>query len=203
MFEEGFPYELQDKVHKVLGKMSLRTYNNILRGVSEECTKEEYILLDGSTISFPYRMYPQFKLYLIKEFERLKKEEQALLGWSAKRELAKINYHIHTDAIKTNLIPIELTPQQTSVIYASEADVLNMALFGMTAKQWRENYPDKKGNIRDYASINELICLSNMENINAVLIEDGLSQKERLIKLNKIAIHQMSILETQTTTVLK
>lgn len=146
---------------------------------------------------------PQFKLYLIKEFERLKKEEQALLGWSAKRELAKINYRIHTDAIKTNLIPIELSPQQTSVIYASEADVLNMALFGMTAKQWRESYPDKKGNIRDYAGINELICLSNMENINAVLIEDGLSQKERLIKLNKIAIHQMSILEKQTTTVLK
>ena len=146
---------------------------------------------------------PQFKLYLIKEFERLKKEEQALLGWSAKRELAKINYRIHTDAIKTNLIPAELTAQQTSVIYASEADVLNVALFGMTAKEWRENHPDKKGNIRDYASINELICLSNMENINAVLIEDGLSQKERLIKLNKIAIHQMSILETQTTTVLK
>ena len=146
---------------------------------------------------------PQFKLYLIKEFERLKKEEQALLGWSAKREHAKINYRIHTDAIKTNLIPIELTAQQTSVIYASEADVLNMALFGMTAKQWRESYPDKKGNIRDYASINELICLSNMENINAILIEDGLSQKERLIKLNKIAIHQMSILESQTIAVLK
>ncbi len=146
---------------------------------------------------------PQFKLYLIKEFERLKKEEQALLGWSAKRELAKINYRIHTDAIKANLIPIELTPQQTSVIYASEADVLNMALFGMTAKQWRESYPDKKGNIRDYAGINELICLSNMENINAVLIEDGLSQKERLIKLNKITIQQMTFLETQTNTVLK
>ena len=146
---------------------------------------------------------PQFKLYLIKEFERLKKEEQALLGWSAKRELAKINYRIHTDAIKTNLIPAELTPQQTSVIYACEADVLNVALFGMTAKQWREKHPDKKGNIRDYAGVTELICLSNMENINAVLIEDGLSQKERLIKLNKIAIHQMSILETQTTTVLK
>ncbi len=146
---------------------------------------------------------PQFKLYLIKEFERLKKEEQALLGWSAKRELAKINYRIHTDAIKTNLIPTELTLQQTSVIYASEADVLNVALFGITAKQWREKHPDIKGNIRDYASINELICLSNMENINAVLIEDGLSQKERLIKLNKIAIHQMSILESQTTTVLK
>ena len=146
---------------------------------------------------------PQFKLYLIKEFERLKKEEQALLGWSAKRELAKINYRIHTDAIKTNLIPIELTIQQTSVIYASEADVLNMALFGMTAKQWREGYPDKKGNIRDYAGINELICLSNMENINAILIDEGLIQKERLIKLNKIAIHQMTILETQTTTILK
>jgi hypothetical protein len=146
---------------------------------------------------------PQFKLYLIKEFERLKKEEQALLGWSAKRELAKINYRIHTDAIKTNLIPAELTPQQTSIIYASEADVLNMALFGMTAKQWRKDNPDKKGNIRDYASVNELICLSNMENINAVLIEDGLSQKERLIKLNKIAIHQMSILEDQNPKLLK
>lgn len=146
---------------------------------------------------------PQFKLYLIKEFERLKKQEQVLLGWSAKRELAKVNYRIHTDAIKTNLIPAELTSQQTSIIYASEADVLNMALFGMTAKQWREVYPDKEGNIRDYASINELICLSNMENINAVLIEDGLSQKERLTKLNKIAIHQMSILEEQKLRILK
>ena len=117
--------------------------------------------------------------------------------------MAKINYQIHTNAIKDNLIPTELTTQQTSIIYASEADVLNMALFGMTAKQWRDENPDKKGNIRDYASINELICLSNMENINAVLIEDGLSQKERLIKLNKIAIHQMSILEEQNTKVLK
>lgn len=146
---------------------------------------------------------PQFKLYLIKEFERLKKEEQNLLGWTAKRELAKINYRIHTDAIKENLIPPELTPQQTSIVYASEADVLNMALFGVTAKQWREKNPEKKGNIRDYASINELICISNMENINAVLIEDGMSQSERLVKLNKIAIHQMSILEEQSTTVLK
>lgn len=152
---------------------------------------------------FASQVSPQFKLYLIKEFERLKKEEQVLLGWSAKRELAKINYRIHTDAIKTNLVPIELTQQQTSVIYASEADVLNMALFGMTAKQWCENNPGKKGNIRDYASINELICLLNMENINAILIDEGLIQKERLIKLNKIAIHQMTILETQTTTILK
>ena len=138
---------------------------------------------------------PEFKLYLIKEFERLKEKEQEKLGWNAKRELAKVNYRIHTDAIKENLIPKELTSQQTSIIYASEADVLNVALFGMTAKQWRENNPNLKGNIRDYASINELICLSNMENINAVLIEDKVSQKERLIKLNKIAIHQMMILE--------
>ena len=117
--------------------------------------------------------------------------------------MTKINYRIQTDAINVNLIPPELTPQQTSIIYASEADVLNMALFGMTAKQWRYKNPDKKGNIRDYANINELICLSNMENINAVLIEDGLNQKERLIKLNKIAIHQMLILEEQTTKILK
>ena len=114
-----------------------------------------------------------------------------------------VNYRIHTDAIKTNLIPKELSSKQTSIIYASEADVLNMALFGMTAKQWRDRYPDKEGNLRDYASINELICLSNMENINAVLIEEGLSQKERLTKLNKIAIHQMSILEDQSLKVLK
>lgn len=140
---------------------------------------------------------PQFKLYLIKEFERLKKAEQVQIGWNAKRELAKINYHIHTDAIKEKLIPRELTSKQASTVYASEADVLNMALFGMTAKQWREKNPDKIGNIRDYASINELICLSNMENINAVLIEDGLPQGERLLRLNSIAIHQMTILEKQ------
>ena len=148
-------------------------------------------------IAFEFGMWisPEFKIYLIKEFERLKEKEQEKLGWNAKRELAKVNYRIHTDAIKENFIPKELTSQQTSIIYASEADVLNVALFGMTAKQWRENNPDLKGNIRDYASINELICLSNMENINAVLIEDKVPQKERLIKLNKIAIHQMMILE--------
>ena len=137
----------------------------------------------------------EFKLYFLKEFQRLKEEEQRALGWSAKRELAKINYHIHTDAIKHNLIPAKLTPLQTSIIYANEADVLNVALFGMTAKEWRETNPNLKGNIRDYAAINELICLSNMENINAVLINDGVSQKERLIKLNQIAIQQMSILQ--------
>lgn len=146
----------------------------------------------------PLWVSPQFKLYLLKEFQRLKEEEQKQLGWNAKRELAKINYHIHTDAIKQNLIPEELTKQQISLVYANEADVLNVALFGKTAKQWREANPDKKGNIRDYASINELICLSNMENINAVLINDGISQSDRLVRLNKIAIQQMMILEDQT-----
>lgn len=145
---------------------------------------------------------PLFKIYIVKEFQRLKNEEQKLLGWSAKRELAKVNYHIHTEAIKNNLIPAELTTKQISAVYADEADVLNMALFGMTAKQWRENYPERKGNIRDHASMNELICLSNMENINAVLIEEGLTQKERLIKLNKIAIQQMSILEEHNSKLL-
>lgn len=140
---------------------------------------------------------PQFKLYLVKEFQRLKEQEQKQLGWNAKRELAKINYRIHTNAIKQNLIPPLLTNQQISFIYATEADVLNMALFGMTAKEWRERNPGKKGNIRDHASINELICLSNMENINSVLISDGYGQKERLVKLNKIAIQQMSILQDQ------
>jgi hypothetical protein len=138
---------------------------------------------------------PEFKIYIVKEFQRLKAEEQKLLGWSAKRELSKINYRIHTDAIKQNLIPAQITAAQASIIYANEADVLNVAMFGMTAKQWREANPDLKGNIRDYATINELICLSNMENLNAVFIEQGMSQGERLIKLNQIAIHQMQVLE--------
>jgi hypothetical protein len=136
----------------------------------------------------------EFELYLVREFQRLKKAEQNLLGWSAKRELAKINYHIHTDAIKENLVPPELTTKQASIIYADEADVLNVALFGITAKEWRVKNLGKKGNIRDYADINELICLSNMENINAVLITEKVPQHERLLKLNKIAIQQMTIL---------
>ena len=142
----------------------------------------------GSAICVP------FKLYLINEFQRLKEEEQKLLGWSAKRELAKLNYHIHTDAVKQNLIPAELSPAQTSIIYAAEADVLNMAMFGLTAKQWRDANPDLKGNIRDYATINQLICLSNMENLNAVFINEGIPQNKRLVKLNQIAIQQMRIL---------
>ena len=146
----------------------------------------------------------EFKFYLIKEFQRLKEEEQKQLGWSAKRELAKLNYHIHTDAIKQNLIPKELSALQTSIIYANEADVLNVALFGITAKQWRDANPSLNGNMRDYAGINELICLSNMENINAVFINEGLSQKERLLKLNAIAIQQMKILvEVENRKILK
>jgi hypothetical protein len=146
----------------------------------------------------------EFELYLVKEFQRLKEEEQKQLGWSAKRELAKLNYHIHTDAIKQNLIPRELSAAQTSIIYASEADVLNVAMFGITAKQWRDANPDLKGNIRDFANINELICLSNMENLNALFINENMSQKERLIKLNQIAIQQMKILqEVETRKLLK
>lgn len=137
----------------------------------------------------------EFELYIVKEFQRLKHEEQKLIGWTAKRELSKINYHIHTDAIKQNLVPTEVTALQASIIYANEADVLNVAMFGMTAKQWREANPNLKGNIRDYATINELICLSNMESLNAVFIDEGLSQGERLIKLNQIAIQQMKVLK--------
>lgn len=150
-----------------------------------------------SDIAFEFASWVsvEFKLYLVREFQRLKTEEQKQLAWTAKRELSKINYRIHTDAIKENLIPAEVTREQAAMKYADEADVLNIAMFGITAKQWREANPDKKGNIRDYASINELICLSNMENLNAVFINDGMSQSERLIKLNKIAIQQMKILE--------
>jgi hypothetical protein len=137
----------------------------------------------------------EFKLYLLKEFQRLKEEEQKQMGWSAKRELAKLNYHIHTDAIKEHLLPAELNAQQISNVYASEADVLNVALFGMTAKEWRNRNPDFAGNVRDYATINELICLSNMENLNSVFINEQLPQSERLVRLNQIAIKQMTLLQ--------
>jgi len=191
--------------------------NSFKIGVSEFVQKTNAISLYAKTgryggtyahkdIAFQFAMWisPEFQIYIVKEFQRLKDAEQKLLGWSAKRELAKINYHIHTDAIKQNLIPKELTAKQASIIYADEADVLNIALFGKTAKEWRDKNPDLKGNIRDYASINELICLSNMENINAVLINDGIPQNERLLRLNKIAIQQMTILvEVQGRKLLK
>jgi hypothetical protein len=140
----------------------------------------------------------EFKLYLIKEFQRLKEEEYKQLGWDIRRNLAKINYRIHTDAIRENLIPPELTKQQTTLVYASEADVLNMALFGQTAKAWRDANPDKKGNIRDYANVSQLVCLSNLENLNALFINEGVPQPERLLKLNRIAIQQMKLLTDDT-----
>ena len=181
--------------------------NNFKISVKELIEKTNVICLTAKTgryggtyahkdIAFEFAMWisPAFKLYLVKEFQRLKEEEQKHLGWSAKRELAKINYRIHTNAIKQNLIPPELTPEQKSFIYADEADMLNVAMFGMTARQWRDSNPRLKGNIRDYATVNQLICLSNMENLNSVFIKTGFSQHERLEKLNLIAIEQMKVL---------
>jgi len=136
----------------------------------------------------------EFKLYLIKEFQRLKEQEKKTLGWDIRRNLAKINYRIHTDAVKAHLIPPELHPAQINLIYASEADVLNVALFGMTAAEWRTQNTTKSGNIRDDASAAQLVCLSNMENLNAIFIEDGITQPQRLGRLNQIAIQQMRIL---------
>ena len=141
----------------------------------------------------------EFKLYLIKEFQRLKDEEYRQLGWDIRRNLTKINYRIHTDAIKENLVPATLTVAQINLIYATEADVLNVALFGKTAKQWRAENLNLKGNIRDYADISQLVCLSNLENLNAHFIKEGLSQGDRLKKLNEIAIYQMKLLTADNT----
>ena len=137
---------------------------------------------------------PQFKLYLIKEFQRLKDEERKQLGWDIRRNLTKINYRIHTDAIKENLIPRKLSKSQINHVYATEADILNMALFGKTAAQWRAENSNETGNIRDFANVSQLVCLSNLENLNALFINDGLPQKTRLERLNKIAIQQLRIL---------
>ncbi len=147
-------------------------------------------------IAFEFGMWisAEFKIYLIKEFQRLKHEESTGLEWNIKRQLTKINYRIHTDAIRENLIPATLNKQQISHVYALEADILNMALFGKTAKQWRDKNPDKEGNIRDYANVSQLVCLANLENLNAVFISESLEQPERLLRLNRIAISQMKIL---------
>jgi hypothetical protein len=148
----------------------------------------------------------EFKLYVIKEFQRLKEEEnnQSKLEWNLQRAISKINYRIHTDAIKENLIPKKVTKQQTGILYASEADLLNVALFGITAKEWRDINPGKSGNIRDYAGLEQLVVLSNMESINALLIQQKLSQNERLVQLNKVAIAQMqSLVENNTMKKLK
>ena len=153
-------------------------------------------------LAFEFGMWisAEFKIYLIKEFQRLKEKEQKQLGWDIKRNLAKINYKIHTNAIKENLIPKQLSKNEINQIYADEADVLNMALFGKTAKEWREKNKDKKGNMRDYANISQLVCLSNLENLNAHFINEDLKQSERLEKLNKIAISQMKLLSEEHTT---
>lgn len=149
-------------------------------------------------IAFEFGMWisPKFKIYLIKEFQRLKHEENNHLNleWNLQRTLAKVNYQIHTDSIKENLIPKEISKQQAGFVYSSEADLLNVALFGITAKEWREANPDKEGNMRDYATLEQLVVLSNMESINALIIQQGLSQNERLIQLNKVAISQMKSL---------
>ncbi|MBI1907505.1 MAG: KilA-N domain-containing protein [Rhodocyclales bacterium] len=153
-------------------------------------------------IAFEFGMWisAEFKIYLIKEFQRLKETETQQLGWDIRRNLARINYRIHTDAIKTKLIPPQLTPQQTNLIYASEADLLNMALFGKTAKQWRDENPGNKGNIRDEANAAQLVCLANLETLNAHFIHQGQAQAERLTLLNQTAIHQMKLLLADTNT---
>jgi len=155
-------------------------------------------------IAFHFAMWlsPEFQIYLVKEFQRLKEDEndRLKLNWNFQRTLAKVNYHIHTDAIKENLIPTELAKHQISFIYADEADMLNMALFGKTAQQWRSENPKAEGNIRDMATIEQLVVLSNLESINAMLIHQGLTQQERLLKLNQMAITQMkSLLNHQIT----
>ncbi len=149
-------------------------------------------------IAFEFGMWisPEFKIYLIKEFQRLKEEENERnqLGWNLKRNLVKINYRIHTEAIKENLIPKKISKLQEKQIYANEADVLNVALFGVTAKGWRDKNLNKEGNIRDYADVSQLVCLSNLENLNSLFIKEGVTQHNRLVKLNEIAISQMKIL---------
>lgn len=149
-------------------------------------------------IAFHFGMWisPKFQLLLVKEYQRLKEDENSRLKleWNLQRTLAKVNYHIHTDAIKENLIPKEITKQQASFVYANEADLLNVALFGITAKEWRDSNTDKDGNIRDYATLEQLVVLSNMESINALLIQQNLPQNDRLIQLNKVAITQMKSL---------
>ena len=180
-------------------KISVKQWVNKTNAIGLKATAGRY----GGTyahldIAFELGMWisAEFKVYLIKEFKRLKEDESNRLNlqWNFQRTLAKVNYKIHTDAIKEKLIPSELNSKQTSTIYATEADVLNMALFGKTAKQWREENTNEKGNIRDMANIQQLVVLSNLESINAMLIHQNVAQKERLIQLNSIAITQMKSL---------
>jgi len=188
----------------ITGKAGLNSYKI---SVKEWVAKTNAIGLKATTgryggtyahkdIAFEFGMWisAEFKIYLIKEFNRLKEVEHKTLGWDIRRNLAKLNYRIHTDAIREHLIPPELTPAQMTLVYASEADLLNMALFGKTAAQWRSDNPREKGNIRDQAESAQLLCLANMENLNAHFIAEGVEQPERLRRLNQLAIQQMRIL---------
>ena len=152
-------------------------------------------------MSFATWIFPEFQLYIMKDYRRLKMDENSRLSlnWNLNREISKLNYHIHTDAIKSNLIPPDLTQEQIGYTYASEADLLNVALFGKTAKQWRTGNPDKKGNIRDYATLNQLLVLANMESCNAILIGQGKPQSERLILLHDLAVRQMQTMSSLNT----
>jgi hypothetical protein len=180
-------------------KLSIKEWTEKTNAIGIKATTGRY----GGTfahpdIAFEFGMWisPQFKIYLIKEFQRLKKDEteKLKLEWNLQRTLVKVNYKIHTDSIKQNLIPSEITKKQAGIIYANEADLLNVSLFNITAKEWRMKHPTKNGNIRDDASIEQLVVLSNLESINALLIEQGITQKERLFQLNKVAISQMKSL---------
>jgi hypothetical protein len=190
-------------------KLSVRDWVEKTNAIGLKATVGRYGGTYGHPdIAFEFGMWisPKFKIYLVKEFQHLKNEENDgfRLEWNLKRTLAKVNYQIHTDAIKENLIPKEITKQQSSFVYANEADLLNVALFGMTAKDWRQNNPKSTGNCRDSATLEQLVVLSNLESINALLIRQGLIQSERLIQLNKTAITQMkSLVESKTLKKLK
>jgi hypothetical protein len=190
-------------------KLSVRDWVEKTNAIGLKATAGRYGGTYGHPdIAFEFGMWisPKFKIYLVKEFQRLKTEEndRFRLEWNLQRTLSKVNYQIHTDAIKENLIPKEITKQQSSFVYANEADLLNVALFGMTAKDWRENNPKSTGNCRDSATLEQLVVLSNLESINALLIRQGLNQNERLIQLNKTAITQMkSLVESKTLKKLK
>jgi hypothetical protein len=180
-------------------KISVKEWTEKTKAIGLKATAGRY----GGTyahvdIAFEFGMWisAEFKVYLIKEFKRLKSDEnkRLKLEWNLQRTISKINYHIHTDAIKENLIPPELSKNQTQIIYANEADILNMAMFGITAKEWRNKNPDQDGNIRDGATLEQLVVMSNLESINSVLIHQSIAQDKRLIQLNKIAITQMKSL---------
>ena len=184
------------RAERAAGQVLLRSDSRVKSTSVTDLIVAALVSALAANIAFEFASWisPQFKLYLITEFQRLKETERKQLGWDIRRNLARINYRIHTDAVKDHLIPPELTPRQTNLIYASEADVLNMALFGMTAKDWRACHPGKKGNIRDYANVSQLVCLSNLENLNALFIQEKAPSAERLRKLNQIAIQQMRLL---------